>query len=162
MLRSNEIEINMSWGVQFYFQITEGSPHPVSLGEGVDDDWQPHGGHHAQVGEGKVHHEHVGRSPEGFNLQEDVADTPVAEEVDRPEEKEADANNMVDQRMLGGKFTPVLVDHLERFFVDTIKVGSTCISFVILCQTLLLYKSAFSSPCLDLIQEIAAVITPLP
>ena len=135
MLRSNEIEISKNRGVQFYFQITEGSPHPISLGEGVDDDWQPHGGHHAQVGEGKVHHEHVGRSAEGFDLQEDVADTPVAEEVDRPEEEEADANNMVDQRMLGGKFAPVLVNHLQRFFVDTIKVGSTWIR---LCQTLLL------------------------
>ena len=47
---------------------TEGSPHPVSLGEGVDDDGDPHGGHHAQVGEREVHHEHVGGGPQTFHL----------------------------------------------------------------------------------------------
>ena len=49
-------------------QPTEGSPHPVSLGECVDDDGDPHGGHHAQVGEREVHHEHVGGGPQTFHL----------------------------------------------------------------------------------------------
>ena len=118
-------------------QITEGSPHPISLGKGVDDDWQPHGGHHAQVGEGKVHHEHVGRSSKGFDLEKNVANTPVTKEVDGPEEEEADANNMVDQRMLGRKLAPVFVNNLQGFFVHTIKVGGSYSSFI-RRQTLLL------------------------
>ena len=123
-------KLNLS-SVQFYFQITEWSPHPISLGEGVDDDWQPHGGHHTQVREGKVYHEHVGRSSEGFDLEEYVADTPIAKEVNGPEEEEADTNNMVDQRMLWGKLAPMFVNHLQSFFIHTIKVGSPCKEF---CQ----------------------------
>ena len=135
-------KVNLS-SVQSYFQITEGSPHPISLGEGVDDDWQPHGGHHTQVREGKVYHEHVGRSSEGFDLEEYVADTPIAKEVNGPEEEEADTNNMVDQRMLWGKLAPVLVNHLQSLLVHTVKVRSSCSSFV-RRQTLLL---KFDQPC---------------
>ena len=85
-------------------QPTEGSPHPVSLGECVDDDGDPHGGHHAQVGEREVHHEHVGGGPQGFdltniktvlqlwlvrrhNLEKYIDDATIAKNIDDPEEE---------------------------------------------------------------------------
>ena len=46
----------------------EGSPHPEPLAEGVDDDGPGLGEHHAEVGQGQVHHEHVGGSSQGFYL----------------------------------------------------------------------------------------------
>ena len=51
------------------FKLTKRSPHPISLGEGVDYDGQPHGGHHTEVGECEVHHKHVGGSTQGFDLR---------------------------------------------------------------------------------------------
>ena len=91
---------------------TESSPHPVSLSECIDGDWKAHGGHHAEVREGQVHHEHVGRGPQVLHLQEDVADAAIAKEVDHPQEEEADANNVVDKRMLGWEGSPMFIDNL--------------------------------------------------
>ena len=48
---------------------TEGSPHPISLFEDVDDDGRGLGDHHAHVGEREVHHEHVRGGPKGFYLK---------------------------------------------------------------------------------------------
>ena len=105
------------------YLLTKGSPHPVSLGEGVDDDRQPHGGHHAQVRKGQVHHEHVRGCPQTLDLEEDVADASITEEVDQPEEEETDADNVIDQRMLRRELTPVLVYHLHGHLVHTIKMS---------------------------------------
>ena len=63
------------------------APHPVALGEGVDDDRPGLGQHHAEVRHRQVHHEHVGRGPQGLDLQKDVHDASISENVDEPEEK---------------------------------------------------------------------------
>ena len=48
------------------------TPHPVALGEGVDDDRPGLGQHHAEVRHRQVHHEHVGRGPQGLDLDRDL------------------------------------------------------------------------------------------
>ena len=45
------------------------SQHPVALGESVDDNGQPHRGHHDQVGHGQVDHEHVAWRSQGTCLR---------------------------------------------------------------------------------------------
>ena len=45
------------------------APHPVALGESVDDHGQPHRGHHDQVGDGQVDHEHVAWRSQGTSLR---------------------------------------------------------------------------------------------
>ena len=45
------------------------APHPVALGEAVDDNGQPHRGHHDQVGHGQVDHEHVAWRSQGTSLR---------------------------------------------------------------------------------------------
>ena len=56
-------------------------------------------------------------------LQENITHAPVPEEVDEPEEEEADADDVVDEGMLGRELAPVLVNHLHRLLVDAVQVG---------------------------------------
>ena len=45
------------------------SQHPVALGESVDDNGQPHRGHHDHVGHSQVDHEHVAWRSQGTRLR---------------------------------------------------------------------------------------------
>ena len=56
-------------------------------------------------------------------LQENITHAPVPEEVDEPEEEEADADDVVDEGMLRRELAPVLVNHLHRLLVDAVQVG---------------------------------------
>ena len=56
------------------------------------------------------------------DLEEDVTDTPVTKEIDSPEKEEADADDVIDQRMLRGELAPVLIYHLQSLLVHPVKV----------------------------------------
>ena len=64
-LQPQDKQVNTDWLQLLH---TEGSPHPISLFEDVDDDGRGLGDHHAHVGEREVHHKHVRGGPQGFYL----------------------------------------------------------------------------------------------
>ena len=114
---------NFTNGILVFHELTKSTPHPVSLSESINDDWETHGGHHAEIREGKINNKHVRGRPQILNLQEDVANTAIAKEVYQPQEEEADSNNMVNERMLWGEGTPMFINNLQGFFVNSIKMG---------------------------------------
>ena len=56
-------------------------------------------------------------------LQENITHAPVPEEVDEPEEEEADADDVVDEGMLRRELAPVIVNDLHGILVDAVQVG---------------------------------------
>ena len=99
---------------------SKSSPSPVPLHEDIDGHNRSHGGHHDQVGEGQVDHEHVGGCSEGLDLQEDEDDAAISKEGDDPQEEEQDAEEVGDQRVGRGKAGPVGVNDLHNILGDPV------------------------------------------
>lgn len=72
--------------------------------------------------------------PEGFDLEEDVDDTSVAEKWHDPQEKEKHSEEVGDQGISRGKLTPVGVNHSHD-------VGRNAVSHFHTCEMIKMIKN---------------------
>lgn len=81
--------------------------------------------HHSPIRKGQVYNKHIGRSPKGLDLEEDVDHTAIAKKTDKEQKEIGNPYQVISQGVLGGKLGPMLVYNLQGSPVQSIKLAGS-------------------------------------